>query len=416
MADLLWNLAAYTLQIAALVAIAVIATSLLRLRLPRHSLRFWQTVMAIALILPLAQPRGATPTGLQLITRTISAPALDGSTTASSIDVITIVLLLIAGGVAARLLWLGLGLIRLRSIVARATPHESLSEGARELMQSLGISASILVSDDLEGPATVGWRRPVVLVPRSVLVMPAAVQQAILCHELLHVKRRDWLCTIGEEIWRSLFWFHPLARLIASKLWLAREMVVDEMTIFITRDRRAYAEALLAFSNPQPHMIGVTPFIGRRTLSQRISLIAEESSMSRNRLALSKAALALAACIGVTASAIDRFPMFATLHAQSTVYRPGDGVSLPVVVTEVKPSYTAAAMQAQVQGSVWLECVVNDTGDIPGCVVTKSLDTEHGLDQAALDAATQWKFKPGQKDGKPVAVAIVLELTFTLKK
>ena len=156
----------------------------------------------------------------------------------------------------------------------------------------------VRVSDDLEGPATVGVRNPVVLLPRSVRQMSAAVQRAILCHELLHVKRRDWLQTLGEEIWRSLLWFHPHAHFMASKLSLAREMVVDEQTILITRDRRAYAEALLAFSNPQPHVIGVTPFIGRRTLSQRISLIAEEGSMSRHR-AMASAAIALTAAIAI---------------------------------------------------------------------------------------------------------------------
>ena len=73
--------------------------------------------------------------------------------------------------------------------------------------------------------------------------------------------------------------------------------VTDEATMRITRDRRAYAEALLAFSDPQPHLIGATPFIGRRTLSQRIALIAEEPSMS-NRRALAAIALSLAATIG----------------------------------------------------------------------------------------------------------------------
>ena len=73
-------------------------------------------------------------------------------------------------------------------------------------------------------------------------------------------------------------------------------------------------------------------------------------------------------------------------------------------------------MQAKIQGSVWLKCVVSETGDITDVEVTKSLDTEYGLDQAAIDAARQWKFKPGRKDGKPVAVGITLELTFTLKK
>jgi TonB family protein len=113
--------------------------------------------------------------------------------------------------------------------------------------------------------------------------------------------------------------------------------------------------------------------------------------------------------------AIDRFPMFATLHAQSEVHRPGNGVSLPVVITEVKPDYTREAMQQQIQGSVWLSCVVSEKGVITDVEVTRSLDKEFGLDQAAVDAARQWTFKPGLKDGKAVAVRITIELTFRLK-
>ena len=138
--------------------------------------------------------------------------------------------------------------------------------------------------------------------------------------------------------------------------------------------------------------------------------------MSRSRRALSKAALALAACLATTAIAVDRFPMFANLQAQSEVHRPGNGVSLPVVVKEVKPAYTAAAMQEKIQGSVWLTCVVGVDGLVSDVKITKSLDTEFGLDDEAMAAASQWIFKPGQKDGKPVPVLITIELTFTLKK
>lgn len=415
----LWTVAAYALQLGALVTVAYVAAWSLGIRLPRHSLRFWQAVMAIALLLPLAQPRSVNPMGLQLLTRSISAAAIPqsgGSIVPAGVDGATIVLLILAAGIVARLAWLSVGLIRLRSIVARAEADDALANISGELTRSLGVSAMVKVSDDLEGPATIGVRRPLVLVPRSVLHMSPAVQRAIICHELVHVQRRDWVQTIAEEIWCAILWFHPHARVIASKLSLAREMVVDETTILITRDRRAYAEALLAFSDPQPHVIGVTPFIGRSTLSRRILLIAEEGSMSRNRRALSRAALALAACLAITVAAVDRFPMFVTAHAaQSTVHRPGNGVSLPQVVHEVKPDYTRDAMQALIQGSVWLECVVNEDGDVSDIKVTRSLDKEYGLDQAAIDAARQWKFKPGRKDEKPVAVRITIELTFTLK-
>ena len=417
MSDALWNLTAYTLQLAAIVTVAMIAAWALRIRLPRHALAFWHVVMAIALLLPLAQPRAGDAGALGVIVRSTASatvpeaargfvPGLDGG---------TVVLLIVAAGIAARLLWLGIGLIRLRSIVARAGADPSLAPISDELARTLGVDAAITISDDLEGPATVGVRRPLVLLPRRVLQMPAAVQRAIICHELVHVKRRDWLHTIAEEAWRSLLWFHPFARVVAARLSLAREMVVDETTIRITRDRRAYAEALLAFSDPQPHVIGVTPFIGRRTLSQRIALIAEETSMSKHR-ALAAAALSLTLTIGATAAAVDRVPMFATLDAQSVVHKPGNGVTLPEVVKEVKPKYTAQAMQEKIQGTVWLLCVVGETGDITDVTVSKSLDTEFGLDQAAIDAARQWKFKPGRKDGKAVPVQITIELTFTLKK
>ena len=138
--------------------------------------------------------------------------------------------------------------------------------------------------------------------------------------------------------------------------------------------------------------------------------------MSRNRPALSRAALALAACLAITAAAVDRVPMFATLQAQSVVYEPGGAISLPVVIKEVQPQYTKEAMQAKIQGSVWLSCVVGENGTITDVTVSKSLDSEHGLDQAAVAAARQWEFKPGRKDGKDVAVRVTIELTFTLKK
>lgn len=129
-----------------------------------------------------------------------------------------------------------------------------------------------------------------------------------------------------------------------------------------------------------------------------------------HRPAVSSAAIALIASIAISAAAIDR------VQGQSVVYKPGNGVTLPVVVKEVKPQYTPQAMKARIQGTVWLECVVNESGDVSDVTVTRSLDKEYGLDEAAIAAARQWKFKPGQKDGKPVAVRITLELTFTLKQ
>lgn len=97
------------------------------------------------------------------------------------------------------------------------------------------------------------------------------------------------------------------------------------------------------------------------------------------------------------------------------VYRPGSGVTTPRVLREVKPQYTADAMRAKVQGTVWLECVVMPDGSVGEVRVTKSLDPIFGLDQEAIKAARGWRFAPGTRQGQPVPVLVTIELSFTLR-
>jgi TonB family protein len=95
------------------------------------------------------------------------------------------------------------------------------------------------------------------------------------------------------------------------------------------------------------------------------------------------------------------------------VYRQATA-SQPRLVREIKPHYTPSHGREN-QGSVWLEIVVLDTGDVGD--VVRSLDSTYGLDQQAIDAVSQWTWKPGTKDGKPVAVTVTIEveMSFTLK-
>ena len=410
----LLNIAAYSVQLGVLVAAAIAITLALGVRAARPSLRFWQTVLFAAILLPFLQPRAAVPALAAAAAPVwVSANAPIAALGSRGADLPTLFIYVAAAGMLGRLLWLAVGFLRLRGIVANATPADDLQLVARDLANAIGASAAITLSDDIHTPATIGVRRPLVLLPRRILEMPLRVQRAVIAHELVHVRRRDWLHTLFEEFWCAVLWFHPAARLLASRLSLSREMVVDEATILLTRDRRAYAEALLTFSTPQPHLPGVTALIGRRHLSQRISLIAEEEVMSRRRL-LASFAIALFVCSVATASAVSVLPMTA-VTAQSKVYKSGDGVSLPSVLREVKPGYTREAMQEKIQGSVWLSVVVLESGDVGDVQVTRSLDAEYGLDAEAVKAAKQWKFRPGMKEGKPVAVEVTIELTFTLK-
>ena len=96
-------------------------------------------------------------------------------------------------------------------------------------------------------------------------------------------------------------------------------------------------------------------------------------------------------------------------------YQPGNGVTTPVVVREVKPQYTSEAMRARVQGTVWVEAVVRTDGTVGDVEVVRSLDKHFGLDEEAIKAAKQWRFRPGQRLGEPVPVLVTIELTFTLR-
>ena len=96
--------------------------------------------------------------------------------------------------------------------------------------------------------------------------------------------------------------------------------------------------------------------------------------------------------------------------------RPGNGVTIPRLIRNVKPQYTPEAMRAKIQGSVMVECVVNTDGTVSNARVIRSLDATFGLDQEAIKAAKQWLFAPGTRNGEPVPVMVSIELTFTLGK
>jgi protein TonB len=94
---------------------------------------------------------------------------------------------------------------------------------------------------------------------------------------------------------------------------------------------------------------------------------------------------------------------------------PGNGVSWPRLLRDVKPAYTLEAMRARITGSVGLSCVIERDGGVSDCRLTRSLDRHHGLDDEALRAARQWRFLPARRLGEPVAVRVTIDMDFTLR-
>jgi|SRR3954447_3097368 periplasmic protein TonB len=94
------------------------------------------------------------------------------------------------------------------------------------------------------------------------------------------------------------------------------------------------------------------------------------------------------------------------------VFRVGGGVSAPKVTYQPDPEYSEEARKAKYQGVCVLSLIVGPDGKPREVKVARSLGL--GLDEKAIEAVNQWKFEPAQKDGKPVAVAINVEVTFRL--
>ncbi len=94
------------------------------------------------------------------------------------------------------------------------------------------------------------------------------------------------------------------------------------------------------------------------------------------------------------------------------VFRVGGGVSAPVLLYKKEPEYSEEARKAKYQGTVLLYIEVDPSGRATNIRVARSLGL--GLDEKAIEAVKQWKFKPGYKDGRPVTVAATIEVNFRL--
>ena len=95
------------------------------------------------------------------------------------------------------------------------------------------------------------------------------------------------------------------------------------------------------------------------------------------------------------------------------VTRVGGVVSAPQLVFRVEPEYTEAARKAKYQGTVVLIAVIDEDGKVRDLKVARALGL--GLEEKAIEAVRQWKFRPGMKDGKPVSVTGPIEVTFRLQ-
>jgi protein TonB len=282
-----------------------------------------------------------------------------------------------------RFLWIAAGFLRLRRYrrEARTLAQAPIPFGAA--------AAGWYLHDAVPGPVTYGWLRPSVLLPARFQEMTPAVREAIACHELVHVTRRDWVFVIAEELIRAVLWFHPAVWLILSRIQLAREQVVDREAIRLTADRDRYLEALVAVAAQKirPDLAPAPLFLKKRHLSARVASVLKEVSMSKSRLYTSLATVCSAVLVAARLS-VWLFPF--TSPAQVVPDDPGITVETAAPLMHRTPVHLPASVKAS--GVVALEVSLDAKGEVSDARV---LSGPEELRKAALESVLGWHFTAG---------------------
>ena len=390
MSLIIHNLAVYSLQVAALVGVAALLTLAFRLENPRVRLVWLQAVLAACLLLPALQPwKQDVIEATIAFTATPATPiSVPTQSTPVPIPWETLLLAAMAAGILLRLVLLAFGFLRLRRYLDRATLYRC------PLVQRMHVHAYVGLSHDVTSPVTFGLRSPVVLFPMRFAEMDPAMQDAIACHELLHVARRDWLFTIAEELVRALLWFHPAIWWLLGEIQLTREQVVDGEVVRLMQSRNRYLEALLAIASSQSRLdLAPAPlFLRKRHLAQRVRQIVREVSMSRTRIAASMAALL---CMLFTAGwlVVRSFPLQAQTITRTNVRPDAQGVSVELseanLLHRAPVQYPQEAREKGIQGAVALELDLDQNGNVADARV---LSGPQELRRAALESVLQWHY------------------------
>jgi TonB family protein len=334
----LGNVWAWALQVAALAGAGVILPSILRMTSPRVRLLHFRALLLVCLALPLMQPWVARPVA------DVSAAAVAPAGLSEGIDALgpagpagqsgqpadsvgsgyfflrswpveVVFVAVYLTGVTARLVWLSLGLFSLARLRRSAVPLDPRPEAVDAAALLVGADAGFLVSAKVVRPVTFGVSWPVVLVPPGFSSFDAGQQTAVAAHELLHVSRRDWVRTIGDELLLSVLWFHPVLWWLVEQIRLSTEQLVDREVVRLVGARKPYLEALLklAAAGPTPMLQPASLFLKHGHLAQRVALLVREVSMSRVRL-VSSFVLLLAVLGAGGWAVVQAFPLTAALE------------------------------------------------------------------------------------------------------
>jgi beta-lactamase regulating signal transducer with metallopeptidase domain len=153
-------------------------------------------------------------------------------------------------GVVALSLRLASGWLVTRQLgrVGTSSVPDSCREAVARLAGRLRISRPVRVLESavVQVPAVIGWLRPVILLPASALTGLTPLQlDALLAHELAHVRRYDYLVNLIQAVIETLLFYHPAVWWVSQQVRDEREHCCDDLAVAVCGDAHFYATALL---------------------------------------------------------------------------------------------------------------------------------------------------------------------------
>lgn len=338
----------------------------------------------------------------------------------------TAIACLYAAACAAFALRFVLRAIRLRALRTAAVPLAADSDASRlgtEYAAQFGLSrVTLATAPHLFAPVTIGCRRALVLLPRSMASqLPVSDLRAVLAHEFAHIRRRDFLKNLFYELLALPVSYHPFSQAARARLMESREMVCDHAAAALG-GRRAYAQSLLRLASlllqappaQTSHAIGI---FGANTFERRVMRLAQpipSPGAARRLLLLSACALlALGTCASALALhlRVDGLTAAADVAAPTGPVHVSPGVMQGQRIGGVMPVYPPEAKKKKVQGTVVLDATIDKDGHVQDLRVVSGPDL---LRDSATTAVKQWTYKPYLLNGEPVAVTTTIHVIYSL--
>lgn len=148
---------------------------------------------------------------------------------------------------------------------------------ARELAAACGVTRRVrlLQTDTPDMLGTFGWLRPRILLPAGASDWPDDRVRVVLCHELAHIRRSDWILQIAAELLRALWWCNPICWIACSRLRRDSEQACDDAVLEAGVAPREYAAHLLDLARDarvaSPMWMSALPMARASTLERRIA-------------------------------------------------------------------------------------------------------------------------------------------------